>query len=258
MVLFAYFLFKTKQSLYFCALKQITMTKVNSKLIIAIDGYSSCGKSTVAKDLAKLLNIIFIDSGAMYRCVTLYALQNEILHNGLINEDLLIESLDDIKITFKFDIQSQTNQTYLNGNLVENEIRGYEVSNNVSQISAIGFVRKKMVELQQAMGQTDSIVMDGRDIGTVVFPHANLKLFMTASPIIRVQRRFKEYQEKNIDISFDEVMENVKKRDYMDENRRESPLKKADDALVLDNSDMSKQEQLDFIVNQLKVRNLIS
>ncbi len=233
------------------------MTKVNSKLIIAIDGYSSCGKSTVAKDLAKLLNIIFIDSGAMYRCVTLYALQNGIIHEGIIDEDLLIESLDEINITFKFDVQSKSNQTYLNGKLVESEIRGPEVSDNVSQISTIGFVRKKMVELQQAMGQTDSIVMDGRDIGTVVFPQADLKLFMTASPMIRGQRRFKEYQEKNQDITFDEVMENVKKRDYMDENRDESPLRKDDDALVLDNSDMTKQEQLDFIVDQLKVRNLI-
>lgn len=234
------------------------MIKVNSKLIIAIDGYSSCGKSTVAKDLAKLLNIVFIDSGAMYRCVTLYALQNGIIQNNHIDEDLLMEALNDIHITFKFDVQSKTNQTYLNGKLVENEIRGPEVSDNVSQISAIGFVRKKMVELQQAMGKTDSIVMDGRDIGTVVFPQADLKLFMTASPAIRAQRRFKEYQEKNQDVTFDEVMENVKKRDYMDENRDESPLKKADDALVLDNSDMTKQEQLDFIVAQLRVRNLIS
>lgn len=233
------------------------MTKINSKLIIAIDGYSSCGKSTVAKDLAKLLNIIFIDSGAMYRCVTLHALQNGITHEGRIDEDLLIKSLDDICITFKFDVQSKTNQTYLNGKLVENEIRGPEVSDNVSQISAIGFVRKKMVELQQAMGETDSIVMDGRDIGTVVFPQADLKLFMTASPMIRAQRRFKEYQEKNQNITLKEVMENVKKRDYIDENRAESPLRKADDALVLDNSDMTKQEQLDFIVDQLKVRNLI-
>ena len=234
------------------------MIKVNSKLIIAIDGYSSCGKSTVAKDLAKLLNIVFIDSGAMYRCVTLYALQNGIIQNNHIDEDLLMEALNDIHITFKFDVQSKTNQTYLNGKLVENEIRGPEVSDNVSQISAIGFVRKKMVELQQAMGKTDSIVMDGRDIGTVVFPQADLKLFMTASPAIRAQRRFKEYQEKNQDVTFDEVMENVKKRDYMDENRDESPLKKADDALVLANSDMTKQEQLDFIVAQLRVRNLIS
>ena len=234
------------------------MIKVNSKLIIAVDGYSSCGKSTVAKDLAKLLNIVFIDSGAMYRCVTLYALQNGIIHNGLIDEDLLFQSLNDIHITFKFEVESKTNQTYLNGKLVENEIRGPEVSDNVSQISAIGFVRRKMVELQQNMGQTDSIVMDGRDIGTVVFPQADLKLFMTASPMIRGQRRFNEYQEKNQNITFDEVMENVKKRDYLDENRDESPLKKADDALVLDNSNMTKQDQLDFIVDQLKVRNLIS
>ncbi|SMO68973.1 cytidylate kinase [Saccharicrinis carchari] len=233
------------------------MTKVNTKLIIAIDGYSSCGKSTVAKDLAKLLNIVFIDSGAMYRCVTLYALQNGIIKNGIIDEDLLIEALHHIQISFKFDAQSKTNQTYLNGKLVENEIRGPEVSDNVSQISAIAFVRKKMVELQQAMGQTQSIVMDGRDIGTVVFPHADLKLFMTASPEIRAQRRFKEYQEKKQNIPFEEVLKNVEKRDHMDETREESPLKRADDALVLDNSELTKQEQLDFIVDQLRVRKLI-
>ena len=233
------------------------MIETTSKLVIAIDGYSSCGKSTVAKDLAKLLNIIFIDSGAMYRCVTLYALENNIIKGGAINQDLLQEALEKISISFKFDAQAKTNETYLNGKLVEKEIRGLEVSNHVSMISALGFVRVKLVEWQQKMGEKDSIVMDGRDIGTVVFPHADLKLFMTASPEIRAQRRFKEYQEKKETITFDDVLENVKKRDHIDETRDESPLKKADDALVLDNGNMSKEEQLEFIVNELRNRRLI-
>ncbi|WP_066629763.1 (d)CMP kinase [Labilibacter marinus] len=228
-----------------------------SKLVIAIDGYSSCGKSTVAKDLAKLLNIIFIDSGAMYRCVTLFALENEIIKGGAINVDKLKEALNHISITFKFDAQAKTNETYLNGVSVEKKIRGLEVSNHVSMISALGFVREKMVELQQKMGETDSIVMDGRDIGTVVFPDADLKLFMTASPEIRAGRRFKEYQDKNEDISFEEVLENVKKRDHIDETRDESPLKKADDAVVLDNGNIGKEEQLEFIVGELKNKGLI-
>ena len=233
------------------------MTIKKSKLVIAIDGYSSCGKSTVAKDLAKLLNIIFIDSGAMYRCVTLYALENGIINNGKIDEDKLKLALDNISISFKFEAASKTNETYLNGELVESKIRSLEVSSHVSSISAIGFVRKKMVELQQKMGETESIVMDGRDIGTVVFPNADLKLFMTASPEIRAERRFKEFQEKNENISFDEVLENVKSRDHIDETREESPLKKADDAVVLDNGKIGKEEQLNFIVEELKKRVLI-
>jgi len=234
------------------------MTKNSSKLVIAIDGYSSCGKSTVAKDLAKLLNIIFIDSGAMYRCVTLYALNHKIMIDGIINQDLLKKTLDKIIISFKFDIKSKTNETYLNGKLVETEIRSLDVSNHVSTISTIGFVRKKLVELQQKMGETNSIVMDGRDIGTVVFPNADLKLFMTASPNIRAERRFKEYQLKNESITFEAVLENVKKRDYIDETRDESPLKKANDAIVLDNGNMTKQEQLNYIVEELKAKELIS
>ena len=233
------------------------MTEKKSKLVIAIDGYSSCGKSTVAKDLAKLLNIIFIDSGAMYRCVTLYALENEIIKGGAINQDLLQEALGKISISFEFDAQAKTNETFLNGKSVEKEIRGLEVSNHVSMVSALGFVRSKLVEWQQKMGETDSIVMDGRDIGTVVFPNADLKLFMTASPEIRAQRRFKEFREKNESITFDDVLENVKKRDHIDETRDESPLRKADDAVVLDNGNMSKEEQLEFIVNELKGRGLI-
>ncbi len=233
------------------------MTIQKTKLVIAIDGYSSCGKSTVAKDLAKLLNIIFIDSGAMYRCVTLYALENGIINEDHIDLEKLQKELNNISISFKFDAASKTNETYLNGELVESKIRSIEVSNQVSSISAIGFVRKRMVELQQKMGETESIVMDGRDIGTVVFPNADLKLFMTASPEIRAERRFKEFQEKNENISFEEVLDNVIKRDHIDETRDESPLKKADDAVVLDNGTIGKEEQLDFIVEELRKRNLI-
>ncbi len=233
------------------------MTNQGSKLIIAIDGYSSCGKSTVAKDLAKLLNIVFVDSGAMYRCITLYAIENNIIEEDTINHEKLKNSLHDISIHFKFDAATKTNETYLNNQLVEKKIRGMEVSSRVSSISAIGFVRKKLVELQQQMGATDSLVMDGRDIGTVVFPYADLKLFMTASPEIRAERRYKEYQEKNVEITFEEVLENVKQRDYIDENRDESPLKKAQDAIILDNSHMTKEEQLNFILSKLTERNLI-
>jgi cytidylate kinase len=232
--------------------------KKNFRLVIAIDGYSSCGKSTVAKDLAKLLNIIFIDSGAMYRCVTLYALKNRFIRDGVIDQESLKKGLDNISISFKFEASTKTNETYLNGELVEHEIRNLEVSNHVSVISALGFVRQRMVELQQKMGETDSIVMDGRDIGTVVFPKANLKIFMTASPEIRADRRFKEYQLKNEIISFDEVLENVKKRDHLDETRAESPLKKAEDAVVLDNGHLTKEEQLDFIVDELVKRELVT
>ncbi len=231
--------------------------KEGEKLVIAIDGYSSCGKSTVAKDLAKLLNIIFIDSGAMYRCVTLYALRNKIIKGDSIDEESLKKALSDIAITFKFDASKKLNETFLNGVSVEKEIRSPEVSDYVSIVSAIAFVRKRMVELQQKMGETESIVMDGRDIGTVVFPQAGLKLFMTASPEIRAQRRYKEYQEKNETVSFEEVLENVKKRDHIDETRTESPLKKAEDAIVLDNGNMNKEEQLDFIIAELNKRGLI-
>ncbi len=231
--------------------------KEGEKLVVAIDGYSSCGKSTVAKDLAKLLNIIFIDSGAMYRCVTLYALRNEIIKGNSIDEESLKKALNDIVITFKFDASKKLNETFLNGVSVEKEIRSPEVSDYVSIVSAIAFVRKRMVELQQKMGETESIVMDGRDIGTVVFPQADLKLFMTASPEIRAQRRYKEYQEKNESVSFEEVLENVKKRDHIDETRSESPLKKAEDAIVLDNGNMNKEEQLDFIIAELNKRGLI-
>jgi len=231
-----------------------TQTK---KRIIAIDGHSSCGKSTVAKDLAKQLHIAYIDSGAMYRCVTLYALQHNIIVDGAVNEEKLKKALNNISIDFRFNPETQTNQTYLDNILVEKEIRGMEVTNLVSTISTYGFVRKKLVELQQNMGEKESLVMDGRDIGTVVFPNAHLKIFMTTAPEIRAERRFKEFQEKGENISFEAVLKNIRERDHMDENRTESPLIKASDAVVLDNGNLSKEEQLQSIVQELQKRSLI-
>lgn len=227
------------------------MTKDIHSLIIAIDGHSSCGKSTVAKDLAKLLKIAYIDTGAMYRAVTLYALRNKLIQEGEIDEGGLKSSLDDIDIRFRTNLGKGTNETWLNGENVENEIRSLEVSNNVSQISALGFVRKRLVELQQMMGEKGGVVLDGRDIGTVVFPDADLKIFMTASPEIRAQRRYDEMKAKGENPSFDEVLKNVKDRDLLDSTRKESPLKQADDAVVLDNSHLNQKEQLDWILDKL-------
>ncbi|PWD99331.1 (d)CMP kinase [Marinilabilia rubra] len=227
------------------------MTKYINSLIIAIDGHSSCGKSTVAKDLARLLKIAYIDTGAMYRAVTLYSLQNNLIADGSIDEESLKSSLDDIDIRFRTNLGKGTNETWLNGENVENEIRTLEVSNNVSQVSALGFVRKRLVELQQIMGEKGGVVLDGRDIGTVVFPNADLKIFMTASPEIRAQRRYDEMKAKGENPSFDEVLKNVKDRDLMDSTRKESPLKQADDAVVLDNSNLDQKQQLDWILDKL-------
>ncbi|PRZ01272.1 cytidylate kinase [Marinilabilia salmonicolor] len=227
------------------------MTKDIHSLIIAIDGHSSCGKSTVAKDLARLLKIAYIDTGAMYRAVTLYALRKNLIANGKIDEDGLKSSLDDIDIRFRTNLNKGTNDTWLNGENVEAEIRNLEVSNNVSPISALGFVRKRLVELQQLMGEKGGVVLDGRDIGTVVFPNADLKIFMTAAPEIRAQRRFDEMKAKGQNPSFEEVLKNVEERDLMDSTRKESPLRQAEDAVVLDNSQLSPQEQLDWILDQL-------
>jgi cytidylate kinase len=233
------------------------MENKSQKLIIAIDGHSSSGKSTVAKDLAKILNYIYIDSGAMYRAVTLFALQNKLIGTSGINEDELKKHLPDIKITFQFNINSKKNVTFLNGIDVEKEIRSLEVSRNVSAISAIGFVRSRLVELQQAMGKDKGIVMDGRDIGTVVFPQADLKVFMTASPEIRAQRRYDELAAKSVMVSYNEILENVKQRDHIDSTRSESPLKRADDAVDLDNSNMAREEQLNWIMDRLRDKKLI-
>lgn len=220
------------------------------KIVIAVDGFSSCGKSTLAKALACKLQYIYIDSGAMYRAVTLYALRNGMIENGTPDKKTLIANLDKIKISFRLNPGKGENLTFLNDENIENEIREPLVSDNVSQVSAIGEVRREMVKQQQEMGKNRGIVMDGRDIGTVVFPDAELKIFMTADPEIRAHRRYKEIISKWIDVSFEEVQQNIASRDYLDQNREESPLKKADDAIVLDNSYMTPQQQLDWAVEQ--------
>lgn len=228
-----------------------------SSFTIAIDGHSSCGKSTVAKDLAKELSFIYIDTGAMYRSVTLYALNNQLIASGKINEVKLKSLLSNIQITFQFDAIKKQNVTFLNGENVEDQIRGLEVSQNVSKVSTLPFVRKHLVALQQEMGKDGGIVMDGRDIGTVVFPSADLKIFMTASPEIRAQRRFDELKAKGENISITDILDNVKQRDHIDSTREMSPLKQADDAIVLDNSNLTKNEQLDWIIDKLKIKKLI-
>lgn len=232
-------------------------TASQSPLIIAVDGHSSCGKSTVAKDIARDLNIVYVDTGAMYRAVTLYALRNGIINNDNIDAQKLEKELPNIQITFDFVAATKQNITFLNGENIEEAIRGLEVSKRVSAISAIAFVRRHLVTLQRQMAQNIGLVMDGRDIGSVVFPKAQLKIFMTAQPEIRAQRRFDELTAKGDTVAFDEILENVKQRDHLDSTRAESPLVKADDALVLDNSFMSREEQLEWIMNKLKERNLI-
>jgi cytidylate kinase len=222
------------------------------KIIIAIDGHSSCGKSTMAKSLAQELGYIYIDSGAMYRAVTLYALRNGLIDNGIPDAEKIIAELENIKITFKWDEVSGRNTTFLNGENVEEEIRRIEVSQNVSPISTIAEVRREMVKQQRENGFNKGIVMDGRDIGTVVFPEAELKIFMTASPKIRAQRRYDELKGKGVEVDFAEIIQNVEGRDEIDSNRETSPLKKADDALVLDNSNLTREQQLQWTLEKVK------
>lgn len=214
--------------------------------MVAIDGYSSCGKSTLAKALAKKLHFIYVDSGAMYRAVTLYFLRNQI---DLNNHDLIIDALQHIDLNFHSrDYQSHI---VLNGEEVSEEIRQMPVSDNVSKIASIKEVRQAMVKQQQKMGKTKNMVMDGRDIGTVVFPDAQVKLFMTADPKIRAERRFKELTEKGEEVSLEEIFENIARRDYIDTTREESPLIRAQDAIVLDNTNLSEEEQLVFAMEKL-------
>jgi len=221
----------------------------NKSIIIAIDGHSSCGKSTVAKSIAKKLGFVYIDTGAMYRAVTLYCLQNGIVANGIVDEKLLESKLPEIKIDFKLNPTTGLPEVMLCGKVVESEIRGMEVSKMVSKIK---IVREQLVPMQRAISAGHSVVMDGRDIGTVVFPNADLKIFMTADPKIRAQRRYDELLEKGQTINFDEILKNVVDRDYQDENREESPLRRASDALLLDNSLMTREEQLQWIITKLK------
>lgn len=222
------------------------------KIIIAIDGFSSCGKSTMAKDLAKEIGYIYIDSGAMYRAVTLYGIENNLFEGNKINEAALQKAMPDIHIQFRLDPESKRPQTYLNGRCVEKEIRTLAVSQKVSFVAALGFVREALVKLQQEMGREKGIVMDGRDIGTTVFPDAELKIYVTASAEIRAQRRFDELQAKGESGSFEEILQNVKERDQIDMNRSVSPLRKADDAIVLDNSHMTIDEQKQWLLDQYR------
>ena len=224
----------------------MTYSPNSKKIVIAVDGFSSCGKSTFAKLVAARLGYIFIDTGAMYRAVTLYALENGAIRSGIVDEDEVVRLLADITITFRFNPQRGASDIYVNGDLVEGKIRTIEVSNCVSPVSAIAEVREKLVAMQQEMGRKKGVVMDGRDIGTVVFPNAELKIFMKADPRIRAERRYAELKAKGDEVSFDEILENVVSRDKADMSRAISPLQQAKDAIVLDNSHMTVEEQMEW------------
>lgn len=217
------------------------------KITIAIDGYSSCGKSTMAKDLAREIGYIYIDSGAMYRAVTLYCLENGLFTSEGIDTNRLEAELPNIRISFQLNPSTLRPMTYLNGENVEDRIRTMEVSSHVSPVAALPFVREALVKQQQEMGQAKGIVMDGRDIGTVVFPDAELKIFVTASAEIRAQRRYDELKAKGQEASFEEILQNVKERDYIDQNRPVSPLRQAKDAILLDNSHLTIEEQKQWL-----------
>lgn len=225
---------------------------MNKKIIIAIDGFSSTGKSTVAKELAAALHYIYVDSGAMYRAVTYYALQNNLIGDNFLHKNQLIEHLDQIRIAFKFNPEKGFAEVYLNNQNIENEIRTLRVSNFVSKIAEISEVRKKLVEQQQKMGKEKGIVMDGRDIGTVVFPDAELKIFMTASAETRAERRFEELRHKGQNVDFSEVLKNIEERDFIDTNRDDSPLIQAEDAVLFDNSNLGKEEQFNLLLDICK------
>jgi cytidylate kinase len=222
------------------------------KITIAIDGHSSCGKSTMAKDLAREVGYVYVDTGAMYRSVTLFAIRNGIFTDEGINEAELRRRMPEIRISFKFNAETGRPDTYLNGELVEGEIRSMEVSNKVSPIAALGFVREAMVAQQQQMGKDKGVVMDGRDIGTTVFPNAELKIFVTASAEVRAQRRYDELQQKRMPADYADILKNVQERDYIDSHREVSPLRQADDALLLDNSHMTIDEQNKWLMEQFE------
>lgn len=222
------------------------------KITIAIDGFSSCGKSTMAKDLAREIGYIYIDSGAMYRAVTLYCIENSLVDGKDINTDKLREAMKDIRISFQLNAETGRPDTYLNGVNVESKIRTMEVSSLVSPVATLDFVREAMVAQQQAMGEEKGIVMDGRDIGTTVFPDAELKIFVTASAEVRAQRRYDELKAKGQEASYEEILANVKERDFIDQNREVSPLRKADDAILLDNSNLTIAEQKEWLMKQFE------
>ena len=220
------------------------------KIVIAVDGFSSCGKSTFAKAIAARLGYIFIDTGAMYRAVTLYALDHGAIRSGMVDEEAVAALLKDIEITFRFNPERGASDIYVNGDLAEGRIRTIEVSNCVSRVSSIREVREKLVAMQQRMGRDRGVVMDGRDIGTVVFPDAEMKIFMTADPKVRAERRYAGLRAKGDEVSMEEVLENVVSRDRADMNRAISPLRQAPDAVVLDNSRMSVDEQMAWFMER--------
>ena len=219
-----------------------------NKITIAIDGYSSCGKSTLAKSLANKLNYIYVDTGAMYRAITLWCLDEGLITNGNAQMEYIVNSLSQIHLSFDAD---NNNEVCLNGNNVSNQIRSMHVSDNVSLVSSIKEVRNKLVTIQQDLGKSKGVVMDGRDIGTVVFPNAEIKIFMTADPKVRGKRRFDELKRSGVTVTVDEVLNNISKRDYKDTNREESPLVKAHDAITLDNTHMTPDEQLQFVLDHI-------
>ena len=227
-----------------------TDCKPSKKIVIAIDGFSSCGKSTFAKAIASRLGYIFIDTGAMYRAVTLYALQQGAIRSGIVDNDAVVALLNDVEITFRFNPQRGASDIYVNGDLAEGKIRSIEVSNCVSSVSSIREVREKLVAMQQQMGRDRGVVMDGRDIGTVVFPDAELKIYMTADARVRAERRYAELKAKGDDVTMEEILENVISRDNADMTRAISPLRRADDAIELDNSYMSVEEQMAWFMER--------
>ena len=220
-------------------------------MVIAIDGHSSCGKSTMAKKLAKDLGYIYVDTGAMYRAVTLYCMRNGIIADGKVDNEKLSEAMPLIKVSFRLNPSTGLPETYLGDECVENVIRTIEVSNNVSPVAAIPFVREAMVSQQRQMGENQDIVMDGRDIGTTVFPNADLKIFVTASAPVRAQRRFDELKAKGMPADYEDILKNVEERDYIDSHREVSPLRQAPDALLLDNSEMTREEQQQWLMQQV-------
>ncbi len=223
------------------------------KITIAIDGHSSCGKSTMAKELARKLGYIYVDTGAMYRTVTLYAMRNNLFDSeGEVLTDELQKHMNNIKVSFCINKETGRPDACLNDECVENIIRSIEVSNHVSKIAAIPFVREAMVDQQRRMGAEKGIVMDGRDIGTTVFPDAELKIFVTASARVRAQRRYDELQQKGMPADFDEILKNVEERDYIDSHREVSPLRQAEDAILLDNSDMTIPQQNEWLMQQVE------
>lgn len=224
------------------------------KITIAIDGHSSCGKSTMAKDLARRIGYVYIDTGAMYRAVTLFAMRHNLIVNGHVDAAKLQEEMGNINISLRLNPETQRPDTYLNGECVEREIRTMEVSRHVSLIAALPFVRSAMVEMQREMGKEKGVVMDGRDIGTVVFPHAELKIFVTASAEVRAQRRYDELTAKGEKCNYEEILENVKERDHIDSTRETSPLRQAEDAIVLDNTHMTIPEQENWLMEEYKKR----